>query len=79
LTEEVVANATKKIKNQGKKEANKAFLGFKKARELVAAANKVLTFWLILCDHIPIIHRIAEKGRGIGSRDKEEGQKGIDC
>ncbi|CAO0799729.1 unnamed protein product [Mucor circinelloides] len=40
LTEEVVANATKKIKNQGKKEANKAFLGFKKARELVAATNK---------------------------------------
>ena len=44
MTEEVVANATKKIKNQGKKEANKAFLGFKKARELVAATNKVLAF-----------------------------------
>lgn len=42
LTEEVVANATKKTKSHGKKDANKAFMGFKKARELIAATQKVL-------------------------------------
>ncbi|CEP19112.1 hypothetical protein [Parasitella parasitica] len=40
LAQEVIANAAKKTKSQGKKEANKAFLGFKKARELIAAAQK---------------------------------------
>jgi hypothetical protein len=41
LTEEVIANVAKKNKNQGKKEANKAFLGFMKAKELISAAHKV--------------------------------------
>ncbi|KAI8638337.1 hypothetical protein BD408DRAFT_446855 [Parasitella parasitica] len=40
LAKEVIANATKKTKNYGKKDASKAFLGFKKARELIAATQK---------------------------------------
>jgi hypothetical protein len=42
LTEEVVASVAKKNKTQGKKEANKAFLGFMKARELISATHKVI-------------------------------------
>ncbi|KAI8361705.1 hypothetical protein BD560DRAFT_404476 [Blakeslea trispora] len=40
LTEEVIANVTKKNKNQSKKEEKKAFLGFQKAKQLISAENK---------------------------------------
>lgn len=41
LTEEVLANVTKKKKVQGNQDKNKAFLGFMRAKELLSNANKV--------------------------------------
>lgn len=40
LTEDIIASVNKKKKVQGKTEAKKAFLGFLKAKELLANANK---------------------------------------
>lgn len=43
LAEEVTANVEKKNKSKGKKDGQKAFLGFKKAQALMAATQKVNT------------------------------------
>ncbi|KAI7902532.1 uncharacterized protein BX663DRAFT_511380 [Cokeromyces recurvatus] len=40
LTEQLVAKATKKNKNQEKKDGQRAYLGFKKAKELIAQKRK---------------------------------------
>lgn len=85
LAEEVIANATKKKKSQDKKEANKAFLGFKKAKELIANANKVRQdFWSrycqTTCPRLTVLFNISlEKSRRIRSWKSKEGQEGIDC
>lgn len=57
LTEEVVANVEKKKKNNAKKEGQKAFLGFKKAQELLKASQKVKPFTLLFPAYIYFCNR----------------------
>jgi nucleolar protein 12 len=72
----VFADIEKKKKKQEKKEGNKAFLGFKKAKELLAASLKV--FIIIISSqeisyflNLEKSRRISRKRRAREKEDKE--------